>query len=269
VRIRALESGAKDYLTKPFDPLEVVTRIRNIVEVRLLNEDLRHQNAILEQKVRERTEELRQTRLEIIHRLSRAAEFHDAGTGVHIMRMSQYCALVARAAGLSETRAELVLSASPMHDVGKIGIPDSLLLKPGPLNAEERAAMERHTSIGAELLSGHESPLMRMAAQIALTHHERWDGQGYPQGLAGEDIPLVGRIVSVCDVFDALVSRRPYKPPWPWEQSVREVDDLSGSAFDPDVVHAFHVALPAIQEIMTRVASREHHDSEGRGPPVQ
>ena len=201
VRIRALETGARDYLTKPFDPLEVVTRIRNMVEVRLLCQDLRQQNVILEQKVKERTEELRQTRFEIIHRLSRAAEFHDAGTGIHIMRMSQYCALVARSAGLPEARADLVLSASPMHDVGKIGIPDGILLKPGPLTVEERSIMERHTIIGADLLAGHESTLMKVAAQIALTHHERWDGQGYPHGLAGEDIPLVGRIVSVCDVF--------------------------------------------------------------------
>jgi putative two-component system response regulator len=251
-RIKALEAGAKDFLTKPFDQLEVVTRIRNILEVRLLYSDLKDQNVILEEKVRERTEELRQTRLEIIHRLSRAAELHDQGTGMHLLRISQYSGCVARSAGLPDNEAELILSASPMHDVGKIGIPDSLLLKPGQLNEEEWIVMQTHTTIGHDLLSGHDSTIMKMASSIALTHHERWDGTGYPRSLAGEEIPIEGRIVALCDVFDALISKRPYKEQWPLETAVDEIQGLSGSAFDPSLVEAFDIALPDIRRIIRK-----------------
>lgn len=251
-RIRALKAGAKDFLTKPFDQLEVITRIRNILEVRLLYNDLRDQNIILEQKVKERTEELRQTRLEIIHRLSRAAELHDQGTGMHLLRISQYSGCVARAAKLAGAEAELILSASPMHDVGKIGIPDSLLLKPGNLNEEEWVIMQTHTTIGHELLSGHDSAIMNMASSIALHHHERWDGTGYPQGLRGSDIPIEGRIVALCDVFDALISKRPYKDQWPLETAVREIHGLSGIAFDPQLVEAFGTALSEIKQVIRK-----------------
>jgi putative two-component system response regulator len=255
-RIRALDLGAKDFLTKPFDRLEVLNRIRNMLEVRLSWVALRDQNAILEEKVRERTRELSETRLEIIHRLGLAAEFRDQGTGMHLLRISQFSHCLARAAGLSSEMCDLVLSASPMHDIGKIGIPDRILFKPGKLDSEEWAIMRTHTTIGAELLSGHDSALMRTAAQIALTHHERWDGSGYPHGLKGEEIPLEGRIVSLCDVFDALISKRPYKEKWSVDEAVKEVEAGAGADFEPALVACFSEALPEICGIIEQLESR-------------
>jgi putative two-component system response regulator len=249
-RIRALELGAKDFLTKPFDQIEVVTRLRNMLELRLAWTDLRNQNNVLEEKVRDRTRELRETRLEIIHRLGRAAEFRDQGTGMHLLRISQFSQSVARAAGLPAEQCDLLLSASPMHDIGKIGIPDRILFKTSGLDAEEWEIMKTHTSIGADLLSGHDSQLMRTAAQIALTHHERWDGAGYPSGIAGLDIPLEGRIVAMVDVFDALISKRPYKERWPIEDALRTVEAGSGTAFDPDLIPHFRRAQPEMREIL-------------------
>jgi putative two-component system response regulator len=249
-RIRALDLGAKDFLTKPFDQLEVVTRIRNLLELRLAWNDLREQNSVLELKVRDRTRELRETRLEVIHRLGRAAEFRDQGTGMHLLRISQFSQSMARVIGLPVEQSDLLLSASPMHDIGKIGIPDRILFKAGRLDGEEWEIMKTHTTIGAELLSGHDSPLMRMAAQIALTHHERWDGSGYPCGLKGAEIPIEGRIVALVDVFDALISKRPYKERWPIEDAVRTVEAGSGTAFDPDLVPCFGQAQPEMRNIL-------------------
>jgi putative two-component system response regulator len=255
-RIRALQAGAKDFLTKPLDPLEVLNRIRNMLEVRLLYADLRDQNVILEEKVRERTRELMETRMEIIHRLGRAAEFRDEGTGLHLMRISRFSVCLSRAAGLDQATADLIFSASPMHDIGKIGIPDRILFKPTTLNDEEWAIMRTHTTIGADLLSGHDSPLMKTAAQIALTHHERWDGKGYPNKIAGAKIPIEGRIVALCDVFDALISKRPYKDRWTTEEAVQEVLLGGGTAFDPDLVQSFQKALPEIRGILDNLQSK-------------
>ena len=246
-RVRALEEGAKDFVSKPFDRVELLSRIRNMLEVRLLHKAVKDQNRILEERVLERTRELDETRLEIIRRLGRAAEYRDNETGLHIIRMSQYSQLLGLAAGLSDAEANLLLNASPMHDIGKIGIPDQILLKTGKLSAEEWEIMKTHPTIGAEIMSGHHSELMQIAREIALYHHEKWDGSGYPQGLAGEDIPLMGRIVAVADVFDALTTARPYKKAWVVEDAIDYIRDNKGAHFDPRLVELF---LDNIAEVM-------------------
>lgn len=249
-KLQALSAGAKDFLTKPLDRTEALTRIRNQMEIRLLHKKLRNQNEELEEKVRDRTKELNDTRLEIIRRLGRAAEYRDNETGYHIIRMSKMCALLAHHMGMTARETELLLNASPMHDIGKIGIPDRVLLKPVSLDAEEWKIMKTHTTIGAEILAGHDSELMVMAKSIALTHHEKWNGLGYPNGISGENIPLVGRITMVCDVFDALTSKRPYKQPWPVDRAMAELENASGKSFDPRLVHLFQQIRPEIQSIM-------------------
>jgi putative two-component system response regulator len=251
-RMRALEGGATDFVTKPFNRLEVLNRIRNMLQVRLLHTRVREQNDILEKRVRERTEELADTRLEIVRRLGRAAEYRDNETGLHIIRMSTYSHLLARQIGMGERMAELILNASPMHDIGKLGVPDSVLLKPGRLDDEEWEVMRSHARIGADILSGHHSELLEMAERIALCHHERWDGSGYPEGLAGESIPIEARIVAVADVFDALTSKRPYKKAWSVEDALQEVERCAGSHFDPRLVSPFMEIIPQVRQVMER-----------------
>jgi putative two-component system response regulator len=253
-RLRALEEGAKDFVTKPFNQFEVKNRIRNMLEVRLLHNRVRNQNQILEQKVQERTRQIHDTRLEIIRRLGRAAEYRDNETGLHIIRMSTYSAQLARAMGLKPAHVELILNASPMHDIGKLGIPDSILLKPGRLDASEMSVMQTHSQIGADILAGHESTLMRSASRIALCHHEKWDGSGYPRGISGTDIPLEARIAAVADVFDALTSKRPYKEAWEEERAVAHMEKCSGSHFDPGVIEVFMKILPDIRATRERYA---------------
>jgi response regulator RpfG family c-di-GMP phosphodiesterase len=200
----------------------------------------------LEAEVRERTAELRETQLEVVERLARAAESRDNDTGEHIERMSALCERLALEVGLSEEEAEMLRYAAILHDIGKISVPDSVLLKPGKLTPEERAVMETHAMIGSNLLVGSRSPLLRMAEEIARTHHERWDGGGYPAGLAGADIPFPGRICSICDVFDALTTERPYKRAWPVAEALAEIESGRGTQFDPDLVDAFLRIAPEV-----------------------
>jgi putative two-component system response regulator len=248
-RLKALNSGARDYISKPFNTAEVLVRIRNQLEIRLAQKQLAMHNEILDRKVRERTAELQETRLEIIHRLGVAAEYRDNETGLHIVRMSQISYELAKAAGMNDREAELVLNASPMHDIGKIGIPDKILLKTDRLNNDEWEIMKTHTTIGAKILTGHSSDLLQSALIIAMTHHERWDGSGYPNGLSRQDIPLIGRIVAIADVFDALTSKRPYKDAWSIERAVSVMEEDSGSHFDPMLIRTFKARLPAILDI--------------------
>ena len=249
-KTKGFQLGAVDYITKPFQIVEVKARVRTHISLRHAMQALADQNVLLDAKVRERTQTLRDTQLEIIFRLSRAAEYRDNETGVHIKRMSHFCRAIAGAMGWDEDRCELLFHASPMHDIGKIGIPDSILLKPALLNPEEWNTMKTHTTIGAEILSGHSSSLIKTAQEIAVSHHEKWNGSGYPMGLSGEQIPLSGRIAAVSDVFDALISERPYKKAWPLEEALREIRASSGSAFDPKVVEAFFRVLPDLLNII-------------------
>jgi putative two-component system response regulator len=252
-RLRALESGAKDFIVKhPFDRLETMTRIRNMLEVRLAHNMVRDQNRVLEERVLERTRELQETRLEIIQRLGRAIEYHDNETGLHVVRMSRYCECLARVLGLPDEQCEMLLHTSPMHDIGKVAISDTILLKPGPLDPEEFEIIKTHTTIGAAILAGHPSKLMEMAHNIALTHHEKWDGTGYPNALKGENIPIEGRISAICDVFDALTNDRPYKRRWTNEAAVGYLQDNRGIHFDPVMVDAFCSTLHGILEIQKR-----------------
>ena len=239
---QALAEGATDFLTKPFDPTEVILRIKNLLRTRALHLQLQDQNQLLEQKVRERTAELEETQVEILERLALAAEYRDDDTGEHTRRVGRTSAQIAQALGLPEAQVELIRRAAPLHDVGKIAIPDAILLKPGKLTVEEFEQMKTHTTLGAKMMSGGRFPLLQLAEEIALTHHECWDGTGYI-GLRGESIPIAGRIVSVADVFDALTSTRPYKDAWPLSDAIEEIQQQSGQQFDPRVVEAFLAVL--------------------------
>ncbi len=256
-RLRALAAGARDYIEKPFDITEVIRRISNMLEIRLLHNQVRDQNRILEEKVQARTRELEETRQEAILRLGRAAEYRDNETGMHVIRMSRLSAKLAKKIGLTDAECQLILQASPMHDVGKIGIPDEILLKPGKLNEEEWIIMKKHSEIGAEILSGGHSAIMEMAESIALTHQERWDGSGYPNSLKGEEIPLAGRIVAICDVFDALTSKRYYKEAYSIEKSMKIIEQGSGKDFEPRLVEAFKEALPEMIRIVKELPDDE------------
>ena len=238
-RRSALEAGARDFLTKPLDLVEVQLRVRTQLETRALQRALEEHNRELEARVRERTEDLDRARLELLHRLALAGEFRDDDTQDHAERVGRTSASLGRALGLPAPEVETLRRAAPLHDIGKIGVPDAVLLKPGALTPEELAVVRTHTTIGRRLLSGSQSPVLQLAERIALTHHERWDGTGYPAGTAGAETDLAGRIVAVADVFDALVHARPYKPAWPLARGVAELGDQRGRQFDPAVVEAF------------------------------
>lgn len=243
---RCLASGAKDFISKPFKKEEVLLRVRNILEVRLLHNQIMQERDRLEEKVLQRTEQLYTTQLKLIDSLAKTAEYRETQTGSHVSRMSQYVTIVARELGLSSEECELLQQASPMHDLGKIAIPDQVLLKSGNLDDAEWETIKSHAEVGARILSGHDSKLMQVAAAIARTHHERWDGSGYPVGLKGEEIPLFSRIVSVCDVFDALTSERPYRESWKVSKALNYLRDNSGSQFDPKVVNVFEKVIDQI-----------------------
>ncbi|ENO85048.1 response regulator [Thauera linaloolentis] len=242
-----LALGAVDYIAKPISPAIVLARVRTHLA-------LYDQNRELARQVHARTLELFNTRQQIINRLGRAAEFRDIETGNHIIRMSHYCRLIGEAAGLGEKAVQTLYHASPMHDVGKIGIRDTVLLKNGPLNEEEWAMMKRHPEIGAEIIGTHNDELLRAAREIALYHHERWDGSGYPASLAGEAIPLMARIAAIADVFDALLTSRPYKASWSVEDAAAYIEAGSGSHYDPGLIEPFRRALPRMLRIREQFA---------------
>lgn len=237
-KARALSMGAKDFLTKPFDPVEVRLRIKNLLETRSLYRELRDHNRFLEQKISDRTIQLEIAKVEILERLALTSELRDDETGEHTQRVGRVCALLAEALELREENVELIRRASPLHDIGKIATPDTILLKPGKLSSDEWKVMKRHTEVGARLLSNSIATTLQLAQAIALTHHERWDGSGYA-GLKGNDIPLCGRIVAVTDVFDALTHRRPYKEAWSIDRAIDEITAQRGKQFEPRIVDAF------------------------------
>lgn len=237
---RGLSVGAADYLHKPCHPDIIRLRVQMHLE-------RRQQERTLQRLVQQRTAELDDTRTEIVRRLGRAAEYRDNETGLHVIRVGNVASLLARAVGAQEPVVDILRQAAPLHDVGKIGIPDHILLKPGPLTASEWETMKTHTFIGAEIIGQHESALMQMARTICLSHHEKWNGQGYPGGLRGDAIPLEGRITAIADVFDALVSERSYKKAWPCAQAIAYIRQQSGIAFDPVLVEHFMRLVPEIE----------------------
>ena len=257
---RGLELGAVDYLTKPYVPALVRSRVSSHLA-------LYQRHLSLEHEVRLRTRELSETRLEIIRRLGRAGEYRDNETGMHVLRMSHISRLLALRVGMSESRADLLLQVAPMHDVGKLGIPDRILLKPGKLTPEEWEVMKQHSVIGAEIIGDHPSELMQAARTVALRHHERWDGSGYPHGLRGEAIPDLARVVAVADVFDALLSARPYKAPWTVAATVEELKAQSGRHFEPRVLSALLEFLPECLAIREQYRDDPFDLEAGLAPP--
>jgi putative two-component system response regulator len=238
-RERALSLGASDFVNKPFDPIEVRLRIANLLETRRLTVELHEHDRVLEKRVLGRTRDLDQARRETLERLALAAEYRDDETHEHAQRVGRTAALMAVRLGISEDQVELIRRAAPLHDIGKIGISDTILLKPGKLTAAEFELIKTHTTIGAKILAGSESHVLQLSERIALTHHERWNGKGYLDGLAGEEIPLAARLVALADVFDALIHARPYKEAWSLDAVLAEIRLLAGSHFDPALVEIF------------------------------
>ncbi|MDB1124005.1 HD domain-containing phosphohydrolase [Vibrio algarum] len=244
--IKGLELGAADYLTKPITPAIAQQRIKTQLS-------LYDQKRSLYEKVLEQTKEINHSKLETIHSLGRAAEYKDNETGMHVMRMSRYCHVLALAVGMSQEDADTLRDAAPMHDVGKIGIPDSVLLKPGKLDREEWSTMQTHVEIGVSILGQYsDSKLMLMAIDVAQNHHEKWDGSGYPKGIKEQEIPITGRIAAVADVFDALTSERPYKEAWPVEKAVNLLTEERGKHFDPQIVDLFIENLDEMLDIKSQ-----------------
>jgi len=247
---KGLSLGAIDYITKPISPPIVRARVKTHLA-------LYNQNRELERKVKQRTQQLEESKLEILRCLARAAEFKDNETGMHVIRMSHYSRIIAESLNLRDDWVDMLFKAAPMHDIGKIGIPDHILLKPGRFEGGEWEIMKQHVTYGVAILGGHESDLLKMAKEIAECHHERYDGTGYPKGLVGEDIPLTGRIVAIADVFDAVTSERPYKKAWSIEKTLTLFENESGKHFDPDIVKILMKCLPEILEAKERYAETQ------------
>jgi putative two-component system response regulator len=273
-RVRALEAGADDFLTKPVDASELKARVKSLLQVKAYHDYRRRYQQELESEVSRKTQELRDAlarlqsaSLDTIYRLARAAEFKDHTTYAHLQRVSQYAAATARAAGQPPEWIELLLYAAPMHDIGKIGIADHILCKPEKLTADEWAAMEKHAEIGAEILSGADSELLKLAEVIARAHHEKWGGGGYPKGLRGEEIPLAARIVAIADVYDALCSPRSYKEAMTEEQVLKIIREGRGRHFDPALVDAFLSVLDQILIIRSKFS--DENDRTGVSPPLE
>lgn len=253
LRYQALESGATDFLTKPVDHLECRARCKNLLTLRQQQRIIKDRAAWLEQQVSDATVEIRLREQETLLRLAKAGEYRDEETGNHVLRMARYSALIAEALGLPREECSLIERSSPMHDIGKIGIPDTILLKPGKHTPEEFEVMKRHTLIGYDILKDSPSKYLQMGAVIALGHHEKFNGQGYPYGLARDKIPLAARIVALADVFDALTSVRPYKAAWSLQDSITYVRKQRGQHFDPDCIDAFIGQMDTVIEIYSNL----------------
>jgi len=249
IRNQALELGAFDYVLKPFDQTSVLLRVRNLLRVRAAYLAQSTMKEELEKRVVTRTHELEKATEILIKRLAQAGEMRDTDTGRHVLRVGKYARVMADGIGLPEEVSYMIEKAAPLHDLGKIGIPDSILLKKGKLTDDEREVMNSHAQMGSDLLSEHESMLVQMAGSIALSHHERWDGGGYPRGLQGESIPIEGRITALSDVFDALTTIRPYKEAWTVDETIEYIKKMSGLQFDPVLVDVFIAKLDKILEI--------------------
>jgi putative two-component system response regulator len=256
---RALQAGAKDFISKPFEMAEVLARVHNMLEVRLLHKELHHSNDALEQRVRERTTDLQESYIETIFTMTRAVEYKDEETGAHVQRISYFSRGLARMLGLEEEFVDRIFFASPMHDIGKLGIPDHILLKPGGLTPEEWEVMMGHTTMGSKILGSSKSPFLIMGAEIALNHHERWDGGGYPNGRRAEAIPLAARIMHICDVYDALRCKRPYKPGFNHGKAMDIITCGDGRTrpehFDPVVLAVFQENHASFRDIFKAYAA--------------
>ena len=257
-RYAALDAGVADFLSKPVDVYECTARSRNLLTMRQQQLALQNRGDLLENLVKAATAEIKSREKETILRLARAGEYKDYDTAMHLQRMSLYSKALAEALGLSEEEAEIIELSSPLHDIGKIGIPDNILLKKEPLTDEEQAVMRNHTIIGFEILRNSPSQYLQMGGEIALAHHERYDGLGYPYGLKGNDIPLSARIVAIADVLDALTSIRPYKDAWPLDEAFNYLENESGKHFDPDLVATMLSIRTTIEKICDEHASAVH-----------
>jgi len=256
-RYNALEAGATDFLTKPLDHIEFKARCRNLLQLREQQLIIKNRSLSLEQRVAEAVHDIEQREQDSLLRLAKAGEYRDPFTGGHVQRIAKFSRLIAAELGLSEKFRHMIERAAPLHDIGKIGIPDAILLKPGPLTEQERQVMNSHAEIGYNILRDSPSKYLQLGAVIALNHHEKFAGNGYPRGLKSEQIPLEARIVTVADVFDALMSHRPYKPSWPLADTLELIRSGSGTDFDPDCVDAFFRALDAILEIRASYTETE------------